>query len=390
MAVSDASGRMGDTVTLAATLSAGGSGISSKSVRFSVAGATLTPDATTDVAGRATYSYTIPTGSVGSRSIGAAFAGDTDYTASQATATLTVTKGPTKLYVPDRAGLAADTIALKAYLYLATGSVPIAGQTVRFAVDGADVGGSAPTDASGQAVLSCVLPEALASPTAHALAATYAGDANRLACSGSGKLTVTGSETFMWGVDRTAKVRTQAFVTAYLYRRADRMPMANRDVWFKLDGEYIDVVATRANGRADAVYVVPEWFAAGTHVMEAEFLGSTAYGPSACAAALTVQKGDTYLWAEGRSAVQQGAVLAIRAYLRSLPDYAWLSGCKISFGVEGVQVGVSTTDTNGRATVPFRVPATWLAGSRHAVTSTYAGSGVYNPSSVSVDWTMAP
>ncbi len=390
MAVSDTSGRVGDTVTLTAVLSADGTGLSGKAVRFSVAGSALTPDAMTDPAGRATYSYIVPTGSVGSRILGAAFAGDTDYTASQATAMLTVTKGPTKLYIPDRAGLAGDAITLKAYLYLSTGSAPIAGQTVRFVIDGADVGGSSATDVSGQAVLSYILPETLASPAVHALEARYAGDASRLACSGSGKLTVTGSETFMWGVDRTAKVRTQAFVTAYLYRRADRTPMVNRDVWFKLDGEYIDVVATRSNGRADAVYVVPEWFTVGVHAMEAEFWGSSAYGPSTCAAALTVQEGDTYLWAEGRSAVRQGAVLAIRAYLRSLPDYAWLSGCKISFGVEGVQVGTSTTDSGGRATVPFRVPATWLAGSSHAVTSAYAGSAVYNPSSVSVDWTMAP
>jgi len=92
LSASPASGRIGDTVTLAAALGSGGTGLAGKLVSLRLGAAIL--NATTDATGSATTPYTIPDQlGGGSVAIVAGFAGDTKFLASSATGVLVV-KGP--------------------------------------------------------------------------------------------------------------------------------------------------------------------------------------------------------------------------------------------------------------------------------------------------------
>ena len=96
LSVAVASGPYGGTANLSATLTAGGSGVGGKSIAFTLNGNSVGP-ATTNGSGVATLSgATLASINVGTYSsgVGASFAGDSSYSSSSATNTLTVDTAP--------------------------------------------------------------------------------------------------------------------------------------------------------------------------------------------------------------------------------------------------------------------------------------------------------
>jgi hypothetical protein len=152
--VTDVSGLNGQTVNLEATLSIQGTPIAGKTVHFTVNGISIGSNVTDDN-GIATLNYLI-TLIPGTYTINATFNGDGDYTATDATSTLTVYKNNTSIVVNDVTGVNSQNVQLKAILTNQDGT-PLIGKTIEFTVNGTSVG-SAVTEGTGQAILNLQIP----------------------------------------------------------------------------------------------------------------------------------------------------------------------------------------------------------------------------------------
>ncbi|MCX6896976.1 MAG: Ig-like domain-containing protein, partial [Verrucomicrobia bacterium] len=171
--------------SLTATLKSGSTGISGETVEFKVDG-TAVGTAITNASGVATFSYTVPANAaLGSHTIVASFAGDTDYAASSGSGSLTVSKITTSLAAADASGVIGSSATLTATL--TAGGSGVSGKTISFTVDGATVG-SGTTDASGVASFSYSIPSGTAAGD-HAVAASFDGDTTYESSSATATLT---------------------------------------------------------------------------------------------------------------------------------------------------------------------------------------------------------
>ena len=187
VAVSAIIGAAGQSVTLRASLHrvVGGAAVSGETVTFSVDGIAV-GTGVTSASGLATLAYAIPAGdTIGAHPITVSFAGDSSYSASSGTNTLTV-KNATALSVSAVSGPRGTSVTLSATL--TAGGAAASGQPVTFKVDGMVVG-TAATDGSGVASVPYAIP-ATAKLGSHRLTASFAGDAADSAASGVGTLTV--------------------------------------------------------------------------------------------------------------------------------------------------------------------------------------------------------
>ena len=184
-------GRPGDTKNLTAVLKrkSDNGAVVGQSVAFSLDGNPIGV-ATTDGTGKATLAYKIDeTLSIGAHVLSVSFAGDASDNASTGAGTLNIAQAPTKLAtssVSGKAGVA--TVTLKATLTRKTDNAPLAGRTVRFQIDGADVG-TGVTDGSGLATLSYPIPAAM-SVGKHSITAFFDGEALYLSANATASLTV--------------------------------------------------------------------------------------------------------------------------------------------------------------------------------------------------------
>ncbi len=184
-----ASAVVGDTVTLVATLTSGGTPLEGRHLSFSVGGYAAV-SAPTDVNGRAALAYTILEGmAAGSYAVKVDFSGDSRHAASSATGSLTVSLRPTGVAVPDLSGYGGDTVTLSATLTRTDTAVPIGSRGLMFRVDGAWAGSAATLSSTGTATLNYAIPAAAAAG-AHTISVEYAGEIGYAACTGTGTLTV--------------------------------------------------------------------------------------------------------------------------------------------------------------------------------------------------------
>ena len=175
-------GTFGGTATLTATLTSGGSGLSGKTVSFTLNGSGV-GNATTNASGVATLSGISLSGiNAGSHTnaVGASFAGETgNSTASSATGTLTVSKAATSTAVsssinPSEFGQSVTFTAT------VTSSAGTPAGSVQFKDGGSNLGSPQPMTA-GVAQLTT---SSLSSGT-HTITAEYSGDTNFLVSSGT-------------------------------------------------------------------------------------------------------------------------------------------------------------------------------------------------------------
>ncbi len=353
MVVSDVSGRVGNTVALAATLTAGASGLSGKAVRFSVAGSDLTPDATTDAAGKAGYSYVIPAGSVGSRALGAAFAGDTGHAPASATGTLTVAEARTYVWVNSPAVTVGSEALLVAYLYnhLMNGDLNgVAGASLAFSVSGTSIG-SATTASDGKARIAHTPPAWGSLP----IGVEFAGDADYEAGSGSGTLTVNAIATAVTAQDAAGLTGNAVALKATLKRSSGGAAIPGKTLAFLIDGTAAGSGATDAAGLAQASWTIPA--GAASRTIRAEFAGDTVYGAGFGTAMLTVlDPVATSVFVPDRTGTITDPVV-LKGYLYRTSDKVYLSGKGLSFSVAGTAVGSADTDAGGQAQLTWTITA---------------------------------
>ncbi len=185
LAVAPATGTYGGTLTLSATLTSGGSGVTGEPISLSLNG-TAVGTASTNASGVATLSVSLSGYNAGNISVGANFAGDTNYLPSSGGSSLTVTPAPTTLTVSG-SGIYGGTASVSATL--TSGGVVVPDGLISFTANG--VNNTATTNSAGVATLTGVpLGGINAGTYANSVSANFGGNTNYLSSSGTGSLTV--------------------------------------------------------------------------------------------------------------------------------------------------------------------------------------------------------
>jgi hypothetical protein len=135
-------------------------------------------------------------------------------------------------------------------------------------------------------------------------------------------------------------------------------------------------------------YTVPEGAGAGARVIRGEFAGDAGYLASANTGKLTVTHGDLYLWPYVRTG-KAGTNHALKAYVRSLPDYVIQPGKGIVFSVGGTEIGTATVGADGWAAAVWSIPADEPSGA-HTATAAFAGDAWYQAVSVNTTFNVVP
>jgi WD40 repeat protein len=369
--VPDASGRIGETVTLSATLTSAGAGVEGRTITFAIGSDVL--NAVTSSQGVASVAYTIPVGAgAGVRAVTATFAGDTTYTPSSASSTLTVSRNDTEMWMPDRSGVVGEAVALKAYIWGVTDRKFLSGKVIKFRVDGAVVGQAA-SAADGGAVLNWSITTG---PTTRTLASVFAADAAHNGSSAASSLTANVMETKLYLPDRSGVMRGAVVLKAYLYMLDNRQPPGGKSITFKVAGTAVGSAPTSdpnlGTSVAQLLWPVPGIGAAGAYALRADWAGDSGYKPSFGTATLTLVGAPTYIWPYVRS-TRRGTPMALSAYVRSLWDYAWQPGLQITFSIDGTEAGSAATDGDGVARFTVADTSGLSVGS-HTMRASFAGS----------------
>jgi len=383
--VENVAGILGDPVVLGARLirTTDDGVLPGRILRFQVEGV----DAGTAVTGEdgtATLNYAIPIGAgSGERLITVNFAGDARHKECVAYGTLAALKRPTDTTVLNASAQIGQLIELMAQVtFRGTG---VAGLTVQFRVDGTDLG-SAVTNESGTAATGYYVPEG-AGAGQRVIEASFEGTAVYAPSSSVGTLNVQVTGTFVYvpTLSRTAAAGTATVLRAYLYRSTDRGGIAGRPVQFFVEGALTDTTLTDSDGRATGYYTVPTGAGSADLTVRAVFPGDSTYMASEGTGVLklTVTKIATHMWVLPRLGLR-GSATYLRGYLRRVTDFAGLPGKPVSASVDGTFVGSATTDSNGRASVFYRIPDEMEAG-YHTISMSFAGDELYHGSTGSAD-----
>jgi len=287
MVVSNVTGKIGQTVQLAARLTALGAGVAGKAIAFRVHGADV-GQAVTDASGWAMLPYVVPEdGGVGNRLVEASFAGDASFAASDAAGALMVKRTDTKLLMLERSASSGDVCLLKGYLYRSTDRGRIGERSLAFSVDGSQVG-TAVTDIEGRAVLPYMVPEDTA-PGPRPIGVSWAGDADYYSSSTSSTLTVTKGSLYIWALQpRMASVGGSVYLRAYVRSWPGLNWKPGLPIVFSVDGTEVGTDTTNADGRASVLYTVPAEMAPGDHPFTCDFPGNATYDPASGGGILTV------------------------------------------------------------------------------------------------------
>jgi alpha-tubulin suppressor-like RCC1 family protein len=288
------------------------------------------------------------------------------------------------LQVSDRNGIITEPVTLAATLTRVSDNTGIPGRAIDFKIDGVAVG-SATTDAAGLASYEWVIDPG---PLGRTIGAEFAGDALYAACAGTAVLTARTVATKVYVVDRTAKVKSFTVLKAYLFLLNNQFAPAGKPMTIKLDGTVIGTGPTNATGCFPIGYTVAEGAGSETRVILGEWAGDAGYLASSNKGALTVTKGDLYVWPYARTG-KAGTSHPLMAFVRSLPDYVIQPGKSIAFSVNGTSVGTGLVAADGWASTPWAIPAGESAGA-HTITAEFAGDAWYLAVAASATFNVVP
>ena len=288
-----------------------------------------------------------------------------------------------EMAVADASGPIGSDVTVSARL-TSTGA-GLSGKTVSFTIDGDT--GEGVTDSTGLATVTYRVPER-GGPGPRAVWASFAGDAGFGPSSGAGTLTVTRADTFVYVIDRTGAVGRTVYLRGYLYRSTDRERIGGRTMSFAVDGTPIGNALGDANGRATLEYIPPSG-SAGSHWVHVGFAGDAAYAASAALGRLEVARLASTLWVLSRTE-PRGTQTYLRAYLRRLPDLAWLGGKTVAFTLDGTPIGSAVTEAaNGRASVLYAIAPDMALGA-HPIAAAFAGDADFTGSDAVGTLTVTP
>ncbi|MCX6360150.1 MAG: hypothetical protein NT029_10095 [Armatimonadetes bacterium] len=289
---------------------------------------------------------------------------------------------PTAIHAVDRTGTISTSLTAKAYLRRLSDNAWLTGRSITFAVDGVPIGTST-TDAYGLAACDWTIGPG---PVTRAIQVAFPGELAYQASSASATLTAL-TATKAYVVDRTAKLKTYVVLKAYLFLTSNA-PLTGKPLTVKLDGTVVGSANTNALGYVQFGYVVAAAAGAGTRTIMADSAGGAGYAASSATGTLSVTHGDLYLWPYIRTG-KAGTNHALRAYVRSLPDYVIQPGKTIVFSVGGTEIGTAAVGADGWATSVWSIPADEPAGA-HTAHAAFAGDAWYQAVSVNTTFNVVP
>ncbi|MCX6360149.1 MAG: Ig-like domain-containing protein [Armatimonadetes bacterium] len=272
--------------------------------------------------------------------------------------------------VPARTGIITTQVALKAFLWRLSDRAYLPGKAIAFRIDGSLVGSSV-TDASGAALWNYTVPAGAATRT---IGASFAGDEWYDAAFGSAVLTAQTVDTKLYVPDRGGALRTSIYLKGYLYKM-DSSGIGGKTLTFKVNGTVVGTGVTLDPSlgapRAQVGWTAPGGWAAGSYPIRIEWPGDAGFRASSGNATATLTAAPTYIWLYGRT-TKRGQPMALKAFVRSLPDYAWQPGLTITFNLDGSGLGSAVTDASGVASFSAAATGGLTVGS-HTARASYAG-----------------
>ncbi len=373
MVASAASGQIGQTVSLTATLSkAAGGALPGKTVRFFIY-ATDVGSAITNASGVASKSHKIPeTWGTGPKTLTARFDGDDPYWPSSDTDTLTISKGDTVVVASPSSGAAGSAATLEAALTRVSDGAALQDRPVRFLVEGTFVGED-DTDGLGRAGLDYLIPSGT-DPGIIPYSAEFVGDATYFPSADGDDIAVSvGTDLVPDNV--TGQIGQTVQLSAHLARSDNGLPVAGQSVNFLVEGSAAGSDDTDALGIASAPYALAESIGPGVWRLDATYEGECGFGPSSGIADLTILAANTSLYTIDRTGTITGLVILRQFDLKRLSDNAMLEGKTILFKIDGTEVGTAFTNAGGDSTLNWIItngPAT------RTITAWFAGDAAYN------------
>ena len=369
-------GVFGDTTSVTAVLTSGGSGLGGVSVTISIGGSARA--ATTAADGSVTVA--VPLAAVpGPATVSAAFAGDDAFQPAGDSAPFTVAQAPTTLspFTAQLPGVipGGDT-GLKTTLAAAVGgaSQPLSLQSVLVTVSGP--GGSQASSLTSDYLGRVTVPPTDLPPGTYSVTAVFAGDATYAGSTRTGTLVIERIPTVLQlqsppvtGVYGDVKA-----VTARL--TADGSGLGGRTVTVAIAG-----VARTATTAADGSVTVslPLSATPGATTVTADFVGTSLYKPSADSTPFTIAKAPTALspFTPQLADVTPGSATGLLTTLTATVGGAAgpLAGrtVTVTFAGPTPKLVALTTDVLGQVTVP----SDGLVPGNYTLTAAYAGDATY-------------
>lgn len=381
LSVANASGTYGGTVNLSATLTSGGSAVSGKVISFSLNRVSV-GTAVTNGSGVATLTgISIGSISAGIHNgfIGASFAGDSDYAGSSSTANLTVNKVTTSLAVTNASGTYRGTVNLSATL--TSGGYPLAGKSVNFSLNGLVY--TTVTDPSGVAAIWVSLTGINAGAYPGYVGASFAGDTNYIASSGTGNLTVGQASTSLPAASASGTYGGTVNLSATL--TSGGSAVAGKSIDFSLNGVSVGTAVTDGSGVATLTSVSLGGISPGAYpsYIGASFAGETNYAGSSSAGNLTVWGGTRTSAADKTATCSYSAqTVILTATVTSAAGTVNTGHVYFAVMLDRVTIGspvASGTVSGGSAAAVFLLPGSTSPGT-YSIWATYRGDTNLYPS----------
>jgi hypothetical protein len=375
----------GGTASLTATLTSSVTnlGVAGETIGFTLDGVVV-GTAVTNSIGIATLTGIATTDAIGTDTGGvvATFAGDANYlAAANATGNLVVSQAATSLGGVSGSAVFGGTATLSATLTSSATSAMIAGQTIGFSLNGTSVG-TAVTNSSGIATLTGVATSAGVGTVSGAVVASFAGNADDAATSGTGNLVVTQADSTLNSVSGTSQFGGTATLKATLISSITNKPIAGDSVSFTLNGSSVGTVTTDSNGIATLSGVATtEGVGTDAGAVVASFAGDANFVAAANATGdLVVSQAGTTLGSVS-GAAPFGGPATLNATLTSTATNAVVSGQTVTFSLNGKVVGTASTNTGGVASLTGVATSAALGTDAGAVVASFTGSPDYAASS---------
>ncbi len=336
-----------------------------KLVRFKFLGASNTGVTyATGLSGVATSSFTAPASS-GTYFYMAYFDGDSFYSASNATATVTVERRPSSI-LPATANITAFssftvTAVLKDVL---TPEMNIGGRDVYIAFNGstATINTAAET---GEAATSFF---ANVSSGTYPYYAWFDGDDTFAGTFSTGTVNVALKASNMLSYNVIDVTATSTFTARVQLKDNANQPLKDLSVDFLFGGNF-GMGVTNAQGIAQTIFTAPA--SSGTYAFTANFYGDSQYSASSASGDITVGPRPTMIFAPVVSS-KLGTPLELSARLIDVARQSGIEGKTLSFVFEGVTV-TAVTDSQGISTAAFSAP---LSTGTFAYEATYTGDAI--------------
>lgn len=340
--------------------------VSGQPVSFTLQGATFAISAVTNASGIASVVYSAA-GVTGPYTYSATFAGNTNYTGTSSSETLTVTRRPSVLEMADYYPPASSTFTASAVLKDFTNGNAIASKTVSFLFLGSTK--TAVTTALGYAATSYV---ALSSTMSYPIQATYAGDTLYAPATIVKTVFPGRRNTALQTSDILTAVAKDTFtVTARLSDYDLGTYLSGATITFSFTGStYTLTAVTNSTGTASVQFGAPT--STGTYSYTATYAGSALYNGTLGTSSVLVNRRTPTLNPGDLTGVPALSTFTASAILSD--GALTLSTKTLSF----VFVSTKSAVTNGIgvATSSFLAPASTGTFSYKV---TYAGDPLYNP-----------